>query len=251
MNNPAKKPTPRDREYLQAELTRMVGIGRIGLDTFQQLVDTVLETEDTAVLAQIHARYIGPPPAEWAPPAPPAPPTPQPPPHVPPQPMPGPQGHPPQQYPGQPPYPVQSYGPAPMAGGASQMYPAPPSPQNGQHFSSTMGTIKRAGQWLVPEYTSFKLNGATLDLDLREATAAGPEVRFDISATAATIKIVVPPGVRVSNQMKETWSESKMKVSAPAPGSPGVVLTGHARGSTIEVVTRAVGEKTFWEKFFE
>lgn len=262
MNNPAKKPTPRDREYLQAELTRMVGIGRIGLDTFQDLVDTTLETDDTAVLAQIHARYIGPPPAEWAPPTPPSPPEPpknrlwprpapqaqqpQPPapgPQYPPQPQPG------LNFPGQPSYPMQSPGQPPMS--PSQYPPSGyPVPQPTQHLTSTVGSIKRTGQWLVPEHSSFRLNGATLDLDLREATAAGPVVTFEIKAIAATIKIVVPPGVHVTNQLKETWSESNINVTAPAPGLPRVVLTGHARGCTIEVTTQNLGEKGFWEKLF-
>lgn len=264
MNNPAKKPTPRDREYLQAELTRMVGIGRIGLETFQQLVDTTLETEDTAVLAQIHARYIGPPPPEWAPPTPQSPPQPPkdqlwprpgaqaPPPQHPPAPGPGPQYLPqsqPGQFSGPPPQPMQPFGQAsPQQGYHPQ--PGYPAPQPVQHLSSTVGSIKRTGQWLVPEHALFRLNGATLDLDLREATASGPVVTFEIKAIAATIKIVVPPGVHVTNNMKETWTESTLNVTAPTPGAPRVVLIGTARGSTIEVVTRALGEKGFWEKLF-
>lgn len=255
MNNPPKKPTERDREYLQAELTRMVGIGRIDLDTFQNLVDTALSAEDTSVLAQIHARYIGPPPGEWDPPPPqnpghpPAPPPAQQPRSfqtgaIPPQNQP-PQSHQPPypQYPGAVPAPQHSYPPQPQSHFAAQ-------PQHQREFSSTMGTIKRSGQWLVPEHCVFKLNGATLDLDLREASAAGPVITMELRATAATIKIVVPPGVHVHNQLKETWTDSQVNVTAPSPGAPRVVLTGFARGSTVAVVTRAIGGQSFWEKFF-
>lgn len=274
MNNSPQQPTPEDREYLQAELARMVGVGRIGLDTFQQLLDSVFAAEDTAVLARIHARYVGPPPGDWASAAPPTPPGtppaqgqdpghrngPDTPAH-PPTEMPRQPGYPPQQ-PGSPtpqqppqspgaPYPPQQHpGGQPPAPGHG--FPPAASPQyQSQEFNSTMGTIKRAGQWLVPEHCSFKLNGATLDLDLREATAAGPVITFDIRATAASVKITVPPGVHVTNQMNESWSNSTFNVTAPAQGAPRVILTGHIRGSNVEVVTRAPGEKTFWEKLFE
>lgn len=198
----AKAPTDRDREYLQSELTRMVGIGRINLAVFQQAVDTVLAAEDISVLAEIHARYIGPPPAEWG-----ALPTPVPQPQM------------------------------------EQIQPQ-------QEFSSTMGTIKRTGNWMVPAHCLFKLNAATLQLDLREATAAAQAVTFELRATASDITIIVPPGVQVHNQLKETWSDSKFNVTAPTLGAPQVYLTGFIRGSTLAVDTRAPGKNSLWTQFW-
>ncbi|MGP6172729.1 DUF1707 domain-containing protein [Corynebacterium sp. A21] len=198
----AEIPTDRDREYLQSELTRMVGIGRINLEVFQQAVDTVLAAEDISVLAEIHARYIGTPPAEWG------------------------------------------ALPAPIS------QPQMPQLQPQREFSSTMGTIKRTGNWLVPEHCTFKLNAATLHLDLREATAAAQLITFELRATAADITIIVPPGVHVHNQLKETWSDSKFNVTAPSPGAPQVFLTGFVRGSTLVVDTRAPGKNSLWNKIW-
>lgn len=271
----ANTPTDRDRAYLQAELTRMVGIGRINLGVFQHAVDAVLAAEDTSVLADIHARYIGPPPAEWGPlPQAPQGPNVQTPPVQPPQ-----QHHPQapqgphypqypqeptppqyqlphqgqsQQYPPQPYPPQQPQAPQPMNPG----HPMPagahyPGAQQAQHeFSSTMGTIKRSGQWVVPEHCLFKLNAASLNLDLREAIAAAQVITFELRATAAEIKITVPPGVHVRNHLKETWTDSKINVTAPAPNAPQVILSGHVRGCTLVVETRPVGQKSLWRQFW-
>ncbi|QGU07898.1 hypothetical protein COCCU_09880 [Corynebacterium occultum] len=279
----AKTPTDRDREYLQAELTRMVGIGRINLGVFQHAVDTMLAAQDIAVLADIHARYIGPPPAEWGPlpqhpTGNPDPQLPQQMPHSTPSPTPpqqqglSPQQYPqqqmPQQYPQQMPpqqYPPQQYPPQPV----NPMYPGQPGypgvpMSSGQHpglaqpgmqqpqqeFSSVMGTIKRTGQWLVPERCLFTVNAATLHLDLREATAAAQMITFELRANAAEIKIIVPPGVHVFNHLKETWTDSKINVTAPAAGAPQITLTGYTRGCTLVVETRQAGQKTLWQQFW-
>lgn len=267
-------PTDRDREYLQAELTRMVGIGRINLGVFQHAVDAVLAAEDTSILADIHARYIGPPPAEWGPlphapqssqgtpaQAPPAQPPQQPHPQAPQYPQ-GPQSPTPPQYQmphqGQPQQ-QQPHLPAPQPQVPQPMNPGYPMPagaqypgvQQAQHeFSSTMGTIKRSGQWVVPEHCLFKLNAASLNLDLREAIAAAQVITFELRATAAEIKITVPPGVHVLNHLRETWTDSKINVTAPAPNAPQIILSGHVRGCTLVVETRPTGQKSLWQQFW-
>lgn len=58
MNVSSNKPSDSDREYLQSELTRLVGQGRLDLDTYQDVVDTVWSTDDLGELMRIRARFL-------------------------------------------------------------------------------------------------------------------------------------------------------------------------------------------------
>ncbi len=228
MMNPMRpmKPRDEDRQELQAELTRLVGAGRLQFAEFDELMDTIWSTEDKTVLDRIRARYLGHPGT-----------------------VPGPvQQQPPLQYP----QPGVPYGqPMPMAQPGASNAPILPNDQSGRPVTSNMGTIRRAGQWTAPEYSAFKLTGATLHLDLREAHAAAPVITFDISATFSSVDIIVPPGVYVENQMKESWSSSDIQVTAPAPGAPRVILTGVARGSEVKIRTLHVAQRgSMWRKIF-
>lgn len=142
--------------------------------------------------------------------------------------------------------------PPPMS--QPQVYPMggfATSPQNREE-KSTMGSIRRTGQWLVPAYSKYKLNGADLHLDLRKATAAAPVITFDITASMASMTIIVPPGVFVDIQMEnKNWSEFKIDTSAPAPNAPRVVIVGVSRGSTLRVMTKSPDEPVgFWGQVF-
>lgn len=55
-------PRDEDREQLQAELTRLVGTGRLQFAEFDRLCDVVWSTQDAAVLHQIRLQYLAPPP---------------------------------------------------------------------------------------------------------------------------------------------------------------------------------------------
>lgn len=258
MSTPSKKPSDSDREYLQAELTRLVGQGRLDLDTYQDLVDIVWSTDDNTDLMQIRSRYFS---------APSAPPPPQfrqstPPQHgyppIQPQPI-----QPPHQHGGHPlpppvPSPHQSLHPhahapqgIPMGGHLPQ--PQQFSPQSsGQPEQSTMGSIKKTGEWAVPAYSAYKLNGSDLHIDLRKATAAAPVVTINITMNMSATTLIVPPGVHVDVQIaSKNWSEFTVDSSAPVPGAPRVVITGVSRASTLKVITRHPDEPlNFWEQVF-
>ncbi|RSZ61405.1 hypothetical protein EAH68_13425 [Corynebacterium hylobatis] len=126
-----------------------------------------------------------------------------------------------------------------------------PIPAHTQPVVSTMGEVKRTGVWTVPAYSTFKLNGATLKLDLRQAQAEAPVCTFDIQATIATIEIIVPPGVYVENRLSDSWSSMTIDTSQPHPNAPRVVLTGSIRGSSLKVITKPVpGSNSVWNKLF-
>ncbi len=232
MTNPHRpiKPRDEDREQLQADLTRLVGAGRLQFREFDELTEIIWSTQDRTDLDRIRARYLSPPGA--------TPPGPTPPQH---------------QQQGPPPTPPHAqydhHAPVPMAQpGAGSLVP---SGHSAQPVSSTMGSVTRSGEWTVPAHSSFKLTGATLSLDLRQAHATAPVVTFEINATMGTVEIIVPPGVHVENRLRESWSSSDIQVTAPAPGAPRVVLIGTVRASEVSVKTKsAEGGRSFWGRLF-
>lgn len=245
-HNRPGKPRDEDREQLQADLTRLVGTGRLQFAEFDELMDIIWSTDDKTVLDRIRARYLtyqSPEAPQYPPQQPGYPPAQYQQPGYPPH-----QGHP--QQPGQPQPPAPYGQPQPMAQPGAQHFPQPVAPPN-QPVTSNMGAIRRSGEWTVPAHSTFKLNAASLHLDLRQAHAAAPVVTFDINANFSTIQVTVPPGVHVDNRMKESWSSSDIQVTAPAPGAPRVILTGSARGSEIKVETKQLTERgAVWRKLF-
>lgn len=206
MNRPAQ-PRDEDREQLQADLTRLVGAGRLQFEEFDRLTEVVWSTRDKSVLDRIRAQYLTHHPVRQAQP----------------QPM-------------------------PMAQPGAQHQPIP---AHTQPVISTMGEVKRTGVWTVPEHSIFKLNGATLKLDLRQAQAAAPVCTFDIQATMATIEIIVPPGVYVENRIRDTLSTVSIDTSQPHPSAPRVILTGVIRGASLKVITRPVPDtSSLWNRLF-
>lgn len=186
---------------MQADLTRLVGTGRLQFDEFDRLCDVVWSTQDKSVLDHIRAQYLS---------------------YRPPTPM--------QQ---QPPLPNT---PVPMAQPDAHLA----MPVENQPVVSTMGEIKRVGQWTVPEKSRFKLNGSTLKLDLRQAQAAAPVCTFHLEANMSVVEIIVPPGVHVENRVRDTLSTVSVETTQPHPHAPRVVLTGHIRAGHLQVVTRPV-----------
>ncbi|ANE04485.1 hypothetical protein ccrud_09920 [Corynebacterium crudilactis] len=119
--------------------------------------------------------------------------------------------------------------------------------------TSNMGSIQKSGEWLVPAYSAYKLNGADLFLDIRHATAAAPVITFDVTMTMASMTLVVPPGVHVEVQMtSKNWSDFKVQTSNPIPGAPRVIITGTSRASGLKVFTKHPNEPFgFWQKMFQ
>ena len=197
-------PRDADREQLQAELTRLVGTGRLQFAEFDRLSDVIWSTQDAVELHRIKLQYLAPPP------------------------------------------PVQQ-GPVPMAQPDAQMTP----PADNPPVISTMGEVRRTGRWTVPDHSRFKLNGSTLKLDLRKAEATAPVCTFHLEANVSVVEIIVPPGVHVENQVKDTLSTVSVDTTRPHPRAPRVVLTGVLRASHLKVITRPVpGGDGWWGRLF-
>jgi hypothetical protein len=85
------------------------------------------------------------------------------------------------------------------------------------------------GPWLVPPRFAVKAILGELVLDLREATFPA-ESWLDVDAIMAQVRIILPPGLRVSFDVQDWLGESKDRRSErwAAPDAPRLVITGSA-----------------------
>lgn len=94
---------------------------------------------------------------------------------------------------------------------------------------------KRLGTWLVPtEFASVALFGS-VELDLREALLAGPEVTIQANAVFGEVKVVVGDGVTVSTVGTPVLGEYNGPHEQPVAGKPHVTLNGLALFGTVQV----------------
>ena len=146
----------------------------------------------------------------------------------------------------------------PVAAGASTTGAAPaPAPYAGplaeheEHgrLLAVMSSLKRRGPWVVPRNLELAAVMSETHLDLREARLAPGVTDIKIFALMTSVKITVPPGVRVVDHtppfMAEVRNESLDDPTEAA--SPCIV---RLRGSAImaEVVIRAlpIGARKRW-----
>lgn len=95
------------------------------------------------------------------------------------------------------------------------------------------------GPWAVPPRFAAKAILGELVLDLREATFPA-ECWLDVDAVMAQVRILLPPGVRVTLAVQDYLGEAKDK-RAPYPvgsDAPHVVLTGSAWLAEIQLRDR-------------
>jgi hypothetical protein len=111
---------------------------------------------------------------------------------------------------------------------------------------SVLGSARRAGHWALPRQLRAVSTLGRVELDLRQATLSEDTTEIEIFALFGSVRIVVPPGIRVECDV-DTLAASAEVESAPGDGGQGAgVPTVRVRGtavfSSVEVVVRAVGE---------
>ena len=57
--------------------------------------------------------------------------------------------------------------------------------------------LTRGGPWSLPARSSWRSVFGTIDLDLREARLASPEIALDVHNVFGTVTVIVPEGVEV------------------------------------------------------
>ncbi|TDC67981.1 DUF1707 domain-containing protein [Actinomadura sp. GC306] len=105
----------------------------------------------------------------------------------------------------------------------------------GRFLVAYKNSVTRAGRWRLPErFTTVVYKGTAL-LDLRAAEPAGSGAVLRVLAYKSSVKIIVPPGVRVE---ADGVGVSTTVPGVPPAGAPVVLVRGYAYKGTIEAKDR-------------
>lgn len=108
---------------------------------------------------------------------------------------------------------------------------------------SIMGESRRMGRWQVPQRLEVAAVMSDMKIDLTQAVMPAGIVEIDMRVVMAACKVVVPPGMRVINEMHALMASVHSKADdAPAVAgsayAPTIRLTGFALMSEVKVVVR-------------
>ena len=106
---------------------------------------------------------------------------------------------------------------------------------------SVMTETKRRGMWRPARHIDLWSVMSDTQLDLTEAVLGSGVTEFDVSAIMTTLKIIVPPGVRVvvqTSSIMSTVSDESIEPPSVGSGAPVLRLTGFALMSEIKVRVR-------------
>jgi len=127
---------------------------------------------------------------------------------------------------------------APNASRAPSAY----APNSGR-ILSIMGESRRMGRWQVPQRLDVVSVMSDTKIDLTQAVMPSGIVEIDMRVVWASCKVVVPPGMRVINEMHAIMASVHSKADDVAGGAgasfaPTIRLTGMALMSEVKVVVR-------------
>lgn len=106
---------------------------------------------------------------------------------------------------------------------------------------SIMTETKRRGVWRLARHIDMWSIMSTTQLDLTEAIFPQGVTEIDLSAVMTTVKVIVPPGVRVVVQtasVMSTVSDESFEPPEVGSGAPVLRLTGFAVMSELKVRVR-------------
>lgn len=109
---------------------------------------------------------------------------------------------------------------------------------------SLMSSTKRVGRWAVPRELDILAVMSDTRIDLTNAVIASGMVDLDLRAVMASLRITVPPGMRVVLDVGSFMSNVQSRADElPAEGAGGgsdpiVRLTGFAFMSDVKIIVR-------------
>lgn len=133
--------------------------------------------------------------------------------------------------------------PAPGASVTARGGPPPPvigHDRDRERFSSIFSSQSRRGVWTVPREMDITCIFSDTTLDFSQATLPRDIIDIHVSVVFASIKIVVPAGLRVVNRIgafaASVESEPALDLAPMVPGAPVIRLTGNATFASVEIV---------------
>lgn len=120
---------------------------------------------------------------------------------------------------------------------------SPASPQEKARILSIMGESRRQGRWYVPQRLEVVSIMSDMQIDLTQAVVPSGVVEFEMRAVWAACKVIVPPGMRVVNEMHAIMASVQSDADDIGPAvedayAPTIRLTGMALMAEVKVVVR-------------
>jgi hypothetical protein len=107
-------------------------------------------------------------------------------------------------------------------------------------FVALFSASARRGVWSVPHQFDIYAFFSDAVVDLTAAQLPGDLVDINVRGFAASLKIVVPPGIRVVNRvgalLANVSSDTALDLAPMVPGSPVIRVTGFAMMASVEIV---------------
>ena len=129
---------------------------------------------------------------------------------------------------------------APVAARAAAPVPQAFLPESGR-IVSVMAQTRRKGVWQPPRQLTIWSIMSETHLDLTHAQLAPGVTEIELRALMTSVKIIVPPGVRVVCQPNAIMAEVSDETVDPPPvgsGAPVVRITGPVIMTEVKVVVR-------------
>lgn len=129
----------------------------------------------------------------------------------------------------------------------SELEELPGSATGSENIVAVFSSARRNGRWLVEPRTNTTTLFGDISLDLREAVLSQREVVIQCVLIFGSLKLTVPPGVRVVNQTTPIFGEVNVKKmdSTVSINAPTIRLQGTVIFGSIKVRTRTLREKKF------
>jgi len=133
--------------------------------------------------------------------------------------------------------------------GVARVEPDVPAvrPQRAGRIDVGSASVKREGQWEVPQHLDVRIGSGAVVLDLTRTTVPHSRVEIDAEVRSGSLKIVTRPGV-VVDATDVTLRSGNVKIrSWPGPPPP-VSLIIHITGSvTSGSIVARPPRRTFWQ----
>jgi len=116
---------------------------------------------------------------------------------------------------------------------------------------SLMSSTRRVGRWVVPQKLDVVAIMSDTKLDLTHAVMPSGVMDFEIRAVMASLKMIVPPGVRVMVDTHSVMSNVRSRADEfdadvpPSANAPVIRLTGFALMADVNVVVRRREEPVY------
>jgi hypothetical protein len=110
---------------------------------------------------------------------------------------------------------------------------------------SLMSSTKRVGRWAVPQNLDVLAVMSDMKIDLTQAALPPGLIEIDLRLVMAAFKLIVPPNVRVINELHSVMADVRSKAddfprdgSLVDPNASVIRLTGYAVMAEAKVVVR-------------